>query len=135
MSIPDLDTVMLPILETLDDGKAWELRDIGRRLADKFRLSEDEREKPLRSGRQTVFYNRVGWATTYLKQAGLIESPSRGSFQISAEGRKVLAQKPTIIDTAFLKQFPGFEKFRSARRRHRLKKPPTTHFRKPTKET
>lgn len=32
----------------------------------------------LPSGRQTVFVNRIGWARTYLKKAGLIDSQGEG---------------------------------------------------------
>jgi restriction system protein len=130
MPLPDLDGVMLPILQILTDGNIWTTRDVVRVLADKLGLSEDERQQPLPSGRQTVLANRVGWAATYLKRAGLIESPSRGSLRISAEGQTVLAQQPANIDTAFLRRYPGFKKFRAARKRYRLKKPPTTHFTK-----
>jgi len=64
------------------------------------------------SGRQSIFSNRVGWARTYLKKAGLIEAPKRALFKITPQGRNVLAQKPKLIDPDFLDQFPSFHEFR-----------------------
>jgi hypothetical protein len=34
----------------------------------------------LPSGRQATFANRAAWAHSYLKQAGLISSPKRGTY-------------------------------------------------------
>ena len=65
----------------------------------------------LQSGRQTVLYSRVHWAVTYMKNAGLVTSPSRGQTQISEEGRRVLAQAPSRIDLEFLGQYPEFRAF------------------------
>lgn len=80
-------------------------------LADRFKLSEAERQEKLPSGQQTVFANRVAWAKTYLKKAGLIQQPSRGIIRISDEGRTVLARKPSRIDKDFLRSYPSFAEF------------------------
>ena len=58
-----------------------------------------------------MFYNRVAWAKTHLKNAGLIENPLRGKVSISEAGRKVLLQKPPTINCKFLKQFPSYLTF------------------------
>jgi restriction system protein len=65
----------------------------------------------LPSGQQEIFANRVGWAKTYLKKAGLIDSPQRATFVISEKGKEILSQNPARIDTKFLRQFPEFQKF------------------------
>ena len=62
----------------------------------------------LPSGQQGVFANRVGWARSYLKKAGLIEYTKRGYCKITDRGLKVLSQNPTYINVKFLKQFPDF---------------------------
>jgi restriction system protein len=66
----------------------------------------------LPSGKQTTFANRVAWAYSYLKQAGLISSPKRGVYEIADRGRDVLKNKPPKIDIPFLAQFPEFQAFR-----------------------
>jgi restriction system protein len=111
MSIPDYQTVMLPLLQSLADGQFHVIRDVAENLAAKFGLIDDERRQLLPSGQQTVFHNRVGWAKTHMKMAGLIENPSRGAVKISSLGRQVLDQHPSRIDVAFLRQFPSFVEF------------------------
>ncbi|NLI00236.1 MAG: restriction endonuclease, partial [Chthonomonadales bacterium] len=72
---------MLPLVETLGDGEEHSLRDTIDRLAKRFGLSDEELRTLLPSGMQPVFDNRVGWARTYLKNAGLVESTRRGYFR------------------------------------------------------
>ena len=80
-------------------------------LAQFFGLTDDERKVPIPSGRSYVFDGRVSWARTYMKQAGLLESPRRGYVKITDEGRKVLTQNPKKINRDFLLQYPSFVAF------------------------
>jgi len=102
---------MLPLLVYASDGLEHSLRDAIEALAVQFHLTADERREVLPSGRQATFDNRVGWSRTYLKKAGLLTSPKRSYFQITQQGREVLAQKPIHINVAFLRQFPEFIEF------------------------
>jgi restriction system protein len=117
VSIPDYETLMLPLLEAIVDGAEHRLRDVTQQLAERFKLADDERRQPLPSGQQTVFANRVGWARTYLKKAGLVDSPARGTVRLTDEGRNVLRQKPTEIDDEFLRQYPSYVEFKHAKRK------------------
>ncbi len=94
MAIPDYQSLMLPLLKIAADGKEHTKREVLNRLADRFGLTEDERKELLPSGNQEVFDNRLGWARTYLKKAGLIRYPQRGHFQITDRGKTALAQNP-----------------------------------------
>jgi restriction system protein len=116
MNIPDYQTIMLPFLRLLSDSKEFAFRDAVELLADQFKLSETERREMLPSGQQTVFHNRVGWARTYLKKAGLVESPKRGSVRITDRGIEVLKSNPDRIDTDFLDRFPEFVEFKKLKR-------------------
>ena len=69
----------------------------------------------LPSGQQEIFDNRIGWARTYMKKAGLIEAPKRGINRISPRGMDVLKQKPQRIDVNYLTQFQEFQDFRALR--------------------
>jgi restriction system protein len=111
MSIPDFQTVMLPLLETLADGHERTMRDLTDRLAGRFQLTDQERQELLPSGQQSVFSNRVGWAKSHLKYAGLLENPARGRVRISDLGRKLLADRPQAVNVKFLKQFPSYREF------------------------
>jgi len=115
MAIPDYQTVMLPLLRFLKDGKEHNIGEVVDSLADEFNLSTEERQQLLGSGQQTVLRNRAGWARTYLKKAGLIESTRRGHFRITERGQSVLASKPERIDIKYLEQFPEFVAFRELR--------------------
>ena len=84
MAIPDYQTVMLPLLRFASDQKEYSTREAIGSLADHFRLTEGERKELLPSGRQAKFDNRVGWASTYMKKAGLLEKPRRGFFKSQA---------------------------------------------------
>jgi restriction system protein len=91
-------------------------RDVVERLAAEHGITETERAELLPSGTAPLFDNRVGWARTYLKQAGLLESPRRGYLQITERGLAVLSKAPARIDVAYLDQFPEFRTFRNRRR-------------------
>lgn len=110
--IPDYQTLMLPVLQEAADGEV-NTRDVIDKLADKYELTQEEREQLNPSGRQRTFYNRVQWAKVYLKQAGLVRYTKRGFYVVTDEGRKVLAQNPDRIDIEFLKQFASFLEFQN----------------------
>lgn len=112
MTIPDFQTLMLPVLETVGDKKEHLFRDIVEVLAVKFSLTQDERKILLPSGRYPTFDNRVGWAKTYLKKAGLVEQTKRSYVSITQRGLDVLASKPSIINMKFLEKFPEYISFR-----------------------
>jgi restriction system protein len=116
MTIPDFQAIMLPLLQYASDGKEHSLRDAITYLADVFNLSDDERKELLSSGQQAVFDNRVGWARTYLKKAGLFISPKRGFFQTTDRGKEILSQNPSEINLKFLNQFPEFIEFKTTKK-------------------
>jgi restriction system protein len=117
MAIPDYQSIMLPLLKFAGDGKEHSLRQTIEALADEFDLTEEERRELLPSGQQATFDNRVGWARTYLKKAGLLQSTRRGYYRLTERGTKTLEQKPPEITAAFLRQFPEFVEFQKPRRR------------------
>jgi len=114
--IPDYESAMLPLLELSSDGAEHRFRDAVESLSIHFQLTDAERAEMLPSGTAPLFDNRVGWARTYLKQAGLLESLRRGYFRITARGKATLASQPKHIDTALLLQFEEFRAFRARRK-------------------
>ena len=111
VTIPDFQSLMLPLVRYAADGKEYSLREAIEALADEFHLSDAERRELLPSGSQSAFDNRVGWSRTYLKKAGLLSSPRRSYFQITSRGQEVLASNPARINIGFLRQFPEFLEF------------------------
>lgn len=114
MSVPKYDELMKPLLIAVSDGETYKIKDVTARLAQQLNLSSEDLAEMLPSGRQTVFKNRVGWAKTYLKKAGLLESPARATIVITDAGKKVVADNPEKIDSKYLEQFPSFVDFASA---------------------
>jgi restriction system protein len=115
MGIPDYQTVMLPLLRFLKDGREHNIGEAVDALAAEFNLSTEDRHLLLGSGQQTIIRNRAGWARTYLKKAGLIASTRRGYFSITERGQSVLASAPERIDVKYLERFPEFVAFRELR--------------------
>jgi restriction system protein len=113
MPIPDFQSMMLPALKFAASQLEHSLRDAVAYLANQFELTEEERNERLPNAPQPRFYNRVGWARTYLKQAGLLETAGRRSYlKITDRGRQVLNNNPARIDMNFLEQFPEYIEFR-----------------------
>jgi len=114
MAVPAYQSVMLPLLRFAAQ-KAQEVStgDAVEALATELKLSEGDLQEKLPSGVQSTFVNRVGWAATYMKKAGLLEPTRRGYYQITQRGRELLAKKPPRINVALLKQYPEFQEFQS----------------------
>jgi len=123
MPIPDYQTLMLPLLKSAQDGAEHTMRETGDRLAVEFKLTQEEQTTLLPSGQQAVFTNRVAWARFYLKKAGLIESPRRGSLKITDRGLSVLLESPRTIDNRFLDRYLEFKEFRESSRSSSGEKP------------
>ncbi len=117
--IPDFQSCMRPALAHLADGEPHRSREVKEALADGFELTDAERAELLPSGRQRVIDNRVGWALTFLSQAGLVERPSRGVVRITEAGRQALAANPSRIDMKVLEQYPSYLEFRQRTRAER----------------
>jgi len=115
MPIPDFQSIMLPLLQQAANGMEHSLHEAVDILAAQFALTEEEKTALIPSG-QPIFYNRVGWARTHLKKAGLLEYPRRGYFKITALGKQVLQRQPERISINYLGEFTGYNEFRTTPR-------------------
>lgn len=115
MAVPDFQTVMLPFLQTLEDGKELHFREIVERISVMLGLTDEDKVERIPSGLATLADNRIGWARTYLKKAGLIETAKRAYYKISSRGLEVLKERPARVDIRFLARFPEFVAFRELR--------------------
>lgn len=117
--IPDYQTIMLPLLKLVADGKEYKLNDLVDALSIQFKITDKERSEVLPSGQTFVFGSRVSWARTYLKKAGLLDSVKRGTIIITERGKKVLIKKPNEINNKLLREFPEFIEFQSPKKMKR----------------
>lgn len=111
MAIPNYQMIMLPLLKITSDEQEHTQEEVVDILAKQFALTETEKKEMLESGRQARFDNRVAWAKTSLKKAGLIENPRRGVFRITPRGLQLLTTNPSKIDVQLLMQYPGFREW------------------------
>ena len=107
---------MLPLLRYVSDAKEHKMRQVTDELAKQLGVTEDEKKELLPSGAAPVFYNRTAWAKTYLKKAGLIDSPKQGTVVITRRGLEVIKKNPVSIDVKYLKQFSEFVEFQTTKR-------------------
>jgi len=111
MAIPTYEEVMLPLLKILSNGGTHNYKEFEEKLKEEFNLTEEEVNLRYQSGVK-IFYNRIGWAATYLKKAGLIESPKRGEFKITEEGNRLLAEGIKHLDYKYLMKYDSFKEFK-----------------------
>ena len=131
MAIPDYQTIMLPLLKFFQDKKEHHIREAIDHISDFFHLTDEERRELLPSGFEPIIDNRVGWARTYMKKAGLFESPRRGYVKITDQGFEVLTKNPEKINDKFLERFPGFIEFQTVKKKPGSDKQGTKELDKP----
>ena len=114
MAIPDYQSLMLPVLQTLADRDEVSIAETHEQVAARLKLSdEDLAERPPR-GRQSTFINRTSWAVAYLSMAGLVDNPRRGVYRVTKDGEGSLASSPNRIDNKLLDSYPAFVMRRSS---------------------
>ena len=113
MPIPDFQSLMLPILELYGDKLEHGSQNVLNDLRVQLKLSDDEINELLPSGKQYRFNNRVGWATIYLMKSGLLNRPSRGKYIITPRGLDVLKEKPDKINMKYLEKFQEYVDFKN----------------------
>lgn len=112
MAVPDYQSLMLPLLKfAAQKGDETSTGEAVEFLAKELRLSEEDLKEMLPSGIQSTFVNRVGWAATYMKKAGLLEATRRGYYRVTARGQDLLKKQPKVVNVKLLKQYPEFREF------------------------
>jgi len=91
--MPEFHEIMYPILDYIEDGQEYNIKEISDKIRDKyFNLSDDQKKERVSNG-YTRFHDRLMWARTYLGKAGLVKNTRRGFIQITDQGLKVLKEK------------------------------------------
>ena len=119
MTVPDFQSLMLPIIKIAADGQEHNNSEIWDTLAVEFKLTDDDLKERLSSG-QSTFRNRAAWARSHLRMGGLMENTGRGTFRITERGQNVLKSNPQRIDVRFLMQYPDYYLNRHLPRRESL---------------
>lgn len=98
------------VMECLSDGNCHTSKEIKIYCCEKLNISEEDKKQTISSG-QSVVYNRINWAITYLRKAKLIESPKRGISKITERGKDALKIGTENITLEYLTQFKEFNIF------------------------
>lgn len=113
MDIPDFQKLMLPFLEVIKDGRVYSTEQIVEMLRVHFGLTMEDMKLKVPNGNQSLFRNRIDWASNHLHQAGLVVSFLKGYYQITEAGEQVLTQEQVKMDAAYLRKFDQFQLWES----------------------
>ena len=130
MTIPSYEEMMLPLLTLAGDKKIHTNQESLDFIINKFHINSNDAEILLKSGNQTLVSNRVAWARTYLRKAGLLVSEERATFTITELGLEVLQENPLKITDKYLMKFSDFQEFQ---KRHKPTKTNIGHSDETTK--
>jgi len=112
MAIPTFQMVMLPLLKyCAENPQEHRIDELINVIIKHFQLTEEEKNQLLPSGKQEIIDNRVGWARSHLKIAGLLEDPRRGYVKITQLGTETVAKNPQDINVKFLNQFDKYRDY------------------------
>ncbi|WP_304288334.1 restriction endonuclease [Capnocytophaga leadbetteri] len=101
---------MHPFLEAIKDGRVYSTEQIVEMLRVHFSLTMDDMKVKVPNGNQSLFRNRIDWASNHLHQAGLVASFLKGYYQITEAGEQALTQeRAKTMDTAYLRKFDQFQ--------------------------
>ena len=87
--VPNFEELRRPVLEKAARGEQ-RIADVVEEISNDLDLPQEDREALLPSGKQTRIANRIHWAKSYLKQAGLVRNTRWGHFEITERGRNCL---------------------------------------------
>src|SRR5450759_1737611 len=107
--IPDFQKIMLPFMSILADGLEHSTLETNEKIARLFELTDEEINQFLPSGAAKTFPNRVAWAKSHLKMAGLLENTKRSYFRITESGKKILEKSPHELNLKVLKNIPTYQ--------------------------
>lgn len=111
MAVPGYQEFMFPILKVLYDGFLYHKKTICEKMIVFFNLSQEDIDEKLPSQTEPTYINRIGWAITYMKKAGLLQSPSRAQYVITEEGKKIIDNNVVNLNSKYLRRYPTFIDF------------------------
>lgn len=111
MAVPKFFEFLPVALASLVDGSEKAVKQIRLECIEQLSVSTEDQNELLPSGRQRTVDNRINWAITYLKNAGLISAVKRGIYTITKEGLNAYNEVGNNLDLAYLERFEQFRSF------------------------
>ena len=113
--VPKFEDFFLPCLKCLSDGNIYTQESLRKYVVDYFRLSGEDVNALIQSGKKTQIADRVSWTVSYFMQARLIDTPKRGNYKINQSGRTFLSEHKNGFNKNDLLQIPSFASFATRR--------------------
>jgi restriction system protein len=113
MAMPTFQEVMLPIMKFAEGVEYKSVKECVEHIEQLYNLTDEEKRERIPSGKQRVIYNRITWAISHMRKAGLVVShEKRGFFSLTETGKNVLTNNPKRVDMKNLREFPSYREFR-----------------------
>ena len=113
MSVPSFKDFFKPILMFMSDGELHTNKELREKVIQYFKLNESEINETTGSGNVKRVEDRVNWTIQYLRQSQLIQTISRGQYQINPRGTKVFKEDIDKFDYDYLNKFKEFREFQN----------------------
>lgn len=98
-------------MEYMEDENIHNIKELRDFCCKYYNLTEQDLKLTVPSKKQSLFYNRVFWAKTYLVKAGLIESVSRAQYCLTDRGKEAITNGVENITLSYLKKYESFRTF------------------------
>lgn len=110
MSIPDFQSILLPLLQLYAKRGEVSLSESIDAMAEHFHLTEADRALMLPSGRDYLLRNRVAWARQYLVYATLARPVRRGVVAVTELGKQWAKERKNPLKISDFKSIPAFDR-------------------------
>ena len=117
MSVPLFKEFFKPILTFISDGEIHTNKELRQKVIQYFKLNESEINETTGSGKVKRVEDRVNWTIQFLRQSLLIQTLSRGQYQINQRGTKVFKEDIDKLDDKYLNKFKEFQDFKNRKQK------------------
>ena len=124
MAVPKFNEFFPSIIRCLHDGTVHSSKEILAYCIAEMHLTEEDCQAQYETSKVLIVNDRVSWAQTFLKKAGLIASPSKGKFVIKEDGKKAFAKGADCVTLKYLEQFPSYLEFKKRKKDDVIIDPP-----------
>jgi len=106
--IPAYEALIPVVMDVILEKNVWMSKELRKTVADSIGMPNNLRNLWYDSGNGNIIENRVDWAISDLKVAGLVNYPKRGMCEITDLGRKLREQYGNNLTLAIIKTQPKF---------------------------
>lgn len=106
MAVPIFEEFLYPFLCLIKDNDLSS-KEMRQKMIEHFKLTESDCALKTKSGNTTQVADRLNWTRQYLRRAGFVELPHRGTYRISERGKQYLMTHSDLRKKDLL-EYPEF---------------------------